>query len=808
MFAKEKYLPATNAGLVLSTILLFGLAANSTTVAETVNVYGTAGANGTSTAPNGGPGGNAAVVTSGSSDSSNTAGAYGGDGGAAAEVNGVYGLGGSGGTASANVSNGTYASTPGTVNSTATADGGATLIGMPTGNPGSASSSATATNGAGAAAATAVASGGSAFLGSEGGSVSGGYASSYSSASAYAGGSATASSSAYGGNGAAGWWERAPSGGYYNSDLYSGTGGTAKAGAVAIARLGAAATATAYARGGGSTPVGPYNTPGFGGGATLGRVWGQSGPQGQGTGTISVTGTAVAGAATSLQLQGRAASGWIPPGGLNGQDEILGNAVGGSTAGSLSLTQKATAGDGSSVLFASYGGAGYGGYTGLSAGSGGYARSVLSPTSAYASSITVTTTATAGGGGKILAYGSPGTPGNGGAATAETTATDTAGSVSNPTGSVTAVANATAGTAGYSPSQLGVGGNALATATASSSWSSASSAATANGGSGGYRSLGVGGNATATAQATGAIAATAVATANGGQGGFNPSGGYYAASGGGAGSASARAEAEATGDLGVGLTVSAAMQAGGGSNITGQVVALAEARATVNSATPSAPSITTQQAAIYGTTSPSASVVSAATSGTTNVQSAFGPPAKVLGMFTFGGGSPSVGTVISSPVDTMQWTINGSEVGPNEDLLFGLFGPASSGSGEVTFRVTENGTSKISESFSSFSAATVWFTDNVDNLGSVTGGQAFTLNVSMGVSPSVTGGWFGANGIFGLADPSGNSSMSLMAAFRTSSVPDASPFWLLLGGLPLILRKRGKPAEETPRTPRFMSTTS
>lgn len=460
----------------------------------------------------------------------------------------------------------------------------------------------------------------------------------------------------------------------------------------------------------------------------------------------------------------------------------MNNAVSGTTSGSLSLTQNVTAGSGSSV----FGDPGSADINGYAAGGGGSATSYLTPSTSTASSLVVSTSATGGGGGYIDGEG--GTPGYGGAATAESVATDSAGSSQDSIGAASATATAAGGSGGTAQSAAGLGGNALASATANSSNSSASAAANAQGGaSSGGSYGGAGGYAQAYANAAGATVADAVATAHGG----------YSA-GGNSGSAAAGAYAAVTGDSNVGLKVSEqTVHALGGSTVSGTVTATASAHASVAGTIPTASSASGNLVAAYATTSPSASVVSSATSGATNVQSAFASPTKVLGMFTVGAGAPSLGTLGSSPSTTLEWTISGSAVGSSEDLLFGFFGPSSTGSGSVTFSVTDNGSSAISESFSSFSSASAWFTDNVENLGPVTAGSALTLDVALTVDPTTSGAWFGGSGIFGLSDPPVSGPM-LVA--RAAPVPEPGTISLLaLAGLALPLLMRGNRREPNRR---------
>lgn len=171
--------------------------------------------------------------------------------------------------------------------------------------------------------------------------------------------SLTLNVSSTGGNGGAAFSvspAEGTSGGNGGNTLSSAVGSLSGNGAVTI-------NATAIGGNGGGADTAARISAGQGGVAQLGQVGGQSG-----TGTVSVSGTAIGG------------------NGSNGGSETLNNAVGGQTAGPLSLTQNATGGSALNP-----------------GGSGGYANSALTENLAgfsnAPSSLTLNVSSTGGNGG-------------------------------------------------------------------------------------------------------------------------------------------------------------------------------------------------------------------------------------------------------------------------------------------------------------------------------------------------------------------------------------------------------------------------
>lgn len=756
-------------GIVLVLGGAFAAVAGTRAAADTLIVYG----------GNGGPGqdgGVANAVIGGSSAAYNMTGAYGGNGGGFVNVSGgsaQYMNAGIGGNATAATGDGSSAYTSGLVTSIARAQGGIGGDGGYSAKPnvqaylgggsGSAGATAVADNRLGSGTATAVARGGMGWVGIGGNDdTPGTYAAA--SSSAYAGaGAARASASAYGGNGMEG------------GPVQSGPGGNATANAVAAAVGANPATVYATAVGGSAYGAGHGSGPYAGppGGASFGNVFGSSG-----SGTVNVTGVITGGSAGEGGAYVDGNGFYVPGPTFNGKGEMLHNGIGGTTSGVLNLTQQVSGGYGSGV-------SSWNGSSSYTTGSGGYAESYLS-VSQSCTSLNIQTIAAAGAAGGTDGAG---TPGNAGAGTADSEAR-------NSSGTASATANATGGTAGFTTSAIGLAGGALATATATSSGAGATANAEATGGAGAYFGNGgvggVGGDAQALASAAGATSADAVAKANGG------SGGYIQGYGGGAGSAAAGAYAAVTGDPSVGLVVSQqTVQALGGSAVSGTVVAVAYAHASVGGTIPAAAGVAGDQLVGYATTSPGAGAVSSATSNNASVSSVFNSPnTKALGMFTVLAGAPNLGTPGGPLSETLKWTVAGSAVGSNENLMFGFFGPASNGTGAVTFDATVNGASGISESFGSFSAASTWFNDNVVNLGTVAAGQALAIDVTFAVTPAGPGNYFGTSGIFGLEGPLQNGPAFAMRSFAATPVPEPSTLgllaWPAVALLPLLMRAKGR----------------
>ncbi len=216
----------------------------------------------------------------------------------------------------------------------------------------------------------------------------------------------------------------------------AGTGGDVNSG-IGSGSAGGDASSTSIGSNVGSLSV-TVNGQAHGGQGGNGRGAGESSGNGGAGDLVSVTGTSTTGSlsVTGTESGGGGGTGNTSADGGDGADSTVLNAVSGSTAGNMTISQTANAGEG-------------GDSSGGTAGNAGNASSSFTSVSADGGTTTGNSTAKGGKGGDGLAAGTDGT--DGGTAAAAIAITDTA--------SVTANATATAGAGGTATgSKAGDGG--------------------------------------------------------------------------------------------------------------------------------------------------------------------------------------------------------------------------------------------------------------------------------------------------------------------------------------------------------------
>jgi len=798
--------------LVAGAVLVNNRAASAGTV-NMPGTQGTAGTNGNSGDPPtngtaGGNGSNETATTTTPTDTTNTAtatGGAGGDGGTggdatAGNTNGGNGASaGSGGNATATA---TTTLTSGAPTASATASGGqnsGTFGGAPgtpsgTGSYGSASFGGTGGNAAAAASATTGSSddatataranggtGGNPGYYTAAGQQSGvdGNGGDATSATAYAstnGGDATATATAMGGT----------AGESDGIGAVAGTPGTA-AGATAQAVSSGGGTAGALATeeaGGGGQAANGANA-GNGGNQSISNAVSGSSPGGSLELTQSCAGgTGGAGfdvnygssnsgnggnAVNNLNYSDTSAiyleGDLIATGGNGGNISYISGSMGnggngGNATGTLSLS-------GANQLSESlYINAGHGG-TGSVGGAGGVASGSGYGISTGSEPVYIDINLISGAGGSGNTQG-----GNGGNCTASNALS---GSTAN---SMTLDQSAEGGSAGSSLAdggKVGTAGNAVSMLTANNpGGGSIQGIAYASGGSGGSAfsgdnaAGGNGGNATSYANIS-STTSTVIATAES-YGGFYGSGAGTGVNGQyGTASAtaiatspvSAYANVQAVGGSGSGTatantsgSVIAALSAVTGvpalNHYTGQAVSEAEVNQSVYSA------VTGYNAFSAANGMPFAADVTNATSSTTNVKAAFAQGTSFnMGLMTLSDQSfPAATTSTQSFTSQTDWTLTAAGLpSAGGNLMVGLFGATSSGTGTATFTITLNGVAVggTPQSFASLSAASSYFTDQVLNLGAIDAnqtGSTITLDFSLTMSSAAANAYLDPEIIF------------------------------------------------------------
>ena len=384
---------------------------------------------------------------------------------------------------------------------------------------------------------------------------------------------------------------------------------------------------------------------------------------------------------------------------------------------------------------------GLGNGPGLTGGAGSSSLTLTELTSAV---ISAQTFANGGAGGRGF------TSGAGGAATATTTITSA--------NMVDVGATATGGNAGHGGGMVG-GGNATAGATATSAGSSPGATATATASAtGGSSGAGILGTANASAQATTASGQQAKATSTA----FGNSG-----------TAAAGATTQGSIFSNVDASASSAVPAG----------FLATSKGTANIA--GAPVAFDNTANAYAAANglPSSAFTSAAFASHPNVAAAFGAAgATVLGAGAQGALKNDLSLFSSGNTyhASLDWDFDTTKL--SGDLLVGLLDNSltSQGFTSLEFSITEDGSTKIDQTFTTAAAAASYFSDHVLDLGTFVAEPALDLLFDFTLYHGSSPGRFGEDFLFGAAS-------SAPITPPPGAVPELASFSILGFGLAAAL---------------------
>jgi len=534
------------------------------------------------------------------------------------------------------------------------------------------------------------------------------------------------------------------------------------------------------------------------------------GGQGAGTGGSAsvgtVTGVSTGGGAVDVSARVEGGTGFLTG---SGAPVSLTNAVTGSTAGSLLLRQTAVGGNAG---------------TRLSAGAGGDAFSSLSRVESVAPTLHLVSEAAGGKskgnflGGRAeaiadannpvgaaradtLARGgiSDGTAANGGGATASATAT-TAGD-GHP---VVVNGQAIGGISAWGVGTSGNGGSATSLSIGTAAGRSLVTVSDrAEGGKlHQFTAVGDGGDATSTAQGSngGDRDVDVASTAVGGLAGSSGIDGMASASATAttSGTGSARAMATATGSSGT-ATADAHSSAGmvtalhAHASAPAASTSVAKSHAAVGQPAPGSLAAAGLQAAAFGTGLPSAADANTALAGNPRVRSNFdvGGTSDLLGLVVLGGAYSNRGTGRSQSYSAfVDFNLDMGVVGSQQELLIGLLDPNFAGLGFDTlrFRIQQEGTTVVDETFLDPASALTFFDDQTLNLGTWTTGLVGNLDLTflLDLTTNDPGAAFALDLLFG------NATLGSGPA-----VPEPSAVWLFgtaIVGLAGLARRRGRGA--------------
>jgi hypothetical protein len=337
--------------------------------------------------------------------------------------------------------------------------------------------------------------------------------------------------------------------------------------------------------------------------------------------------------------------------------------------------------------------------------------------------------ATGGGGG----FSSSAAGGAGGKGTSNLTFNDvTANVIDAATFTATSTANGGAGGSSGGGLDGASGGAAVASVTATGAHA-VTTTATANGGAGGSGThVGAGGDATATSTAVGVSTVNSHATATGGGGGGD-----------------ALADATATGNTGtIGATANASQVSGSlvrsvQTTASGQVsgTSTMEAHSTIGGSTPAF--ATGDQGIAVATGSPAQSSVTPVLTANSNIAAAFATSPTFFAMGELGGHYSQSGAGTQTVTDTINLSIDLTQLASRHDLQIGFFSGQQQGSGFSSLHITvvADGVTVLDQTFASPAAATTFFTNHAIDLGSLSSGalSGNTLTLAITETLVVTG---------------------------------------------------------------------
>ena len=136
---------------------------------------------------------------------------------------------------------------------------------------------------------------------------------------------------------------------------------------------------------------------------------------------------------------------------------------------------------------------------------------------------------------------------------------------------------------------------------------------------------------------------------------------------------------------------------------------------------------------------------SAVTSQNGNIATAFGSAPTYLELAELGGRHDTGGTATDSITEKLILTVDPTLMPAAQDLIVGLYNPTVLGTGSATFNVSVDGTSAVSQNFSTLSAASSYFTNHAVDLGSVASFAAagpITVGITLQESTATGSGLF------------------------------------------------------------------
>jgi hypothetical protein len=119
-----------------------------------------------------------------------------------------------------------------------------------------------------------------------------------------------------------------------------------------------------------------------------------------------------------------------------------------------------------------------------------------------------------------------------------------------------------------------------------------------------------------------------------------------------------------------------------------------------------------------------------------------------FGTAALGVGAVTGSTTTQTYSSAVSFDVNTATLHNGADLYLGLVSDADQGAGfsSLTFSLSENGKTILTQSFTSVTAANTYFTDDLKNLGAWTSGSNGALNLTASLAETVSAGMESGNG--------------------------------------------------------------
>ncbi len=180
--------------------------------------------------------------------------------------------------------------------------------------------------------------------------------------------------------------------------------------------------------------------------------------------------------------------------------------------------------------------------------------------------------------------------------------------------------------------------------------------------------------------------------------------------------------------------------------------------------------------------------------------------ALAVGLMKLSGLGPHVGAVFNAPstvnfgnatlrasdgpstkalifTSSVEWNVATATLPTGDDLDLGLVSGTASGSfSSLTFKVIEQGTTELSQTFSTVTAANAFFTDDLRDLGAWINDGSGALDVLATLSETLngSGNGYAANFLVGVGQSTGGDAL---LSPRAAAVPEPAGFWLFVPGI-------------------------